>query len=430
MITYLKEKLRLESLPESILFVATFLIPFYFWRLKIGPIKTNIFEIAVILAFILFVFTKLWQQYKIHNVKISFGKPWPYLFLLVALISTIIAPDQTKAFGIFKGWFFIPVLYYFLIINIVKLKNMTKLAWAILISVLIVSIFGLLQAAGLRNWLLPWQIADNDLIGFLNNKPIRIFSFFESPNYLAMLLVPSFFISLSLLENVKSRFIYFIVGLSSIVIPATVWLSGSRGGYLALIFGGLYLLVKFISNKKSLLKYIIIPLVIVSLAASFFIALDNKNHPNSSLGRQRIGRYTLYLVSQNPIKGVGLGGYPAALKEAAKNDQEFLVFFYPYAYHPHNLFLTIWLNLGIAGLVLFFILLLNSILGMKKQVSWSKKVLIAAIIGIIIHGLFDTNYFKNDLAAIFWLIMAWTFLTSKDSNEQYRSGNTDLSSRW
>jgi hypothetical protein len=38
--------------------------------------------------------------------------------------------------------------------------------------------------------------------------------------------------------------------------------------------------------------------------------------------------------------------------------------------------------------------------------QWLKLGIMAAMITIIIHGLVDVPYFKNDLAILFWIIMA------------------------
>ncbi|PIS07344.1 hypothetical protein COT78_04275, partial [Candidatus Berkelbacteria bacterium CG10_big_fil_rev_8_21_14_0_10_43_13] len=46
------------------------------------------------------------------------------------------------------------------------------------------------------------------------------------------------------------------------------------------------------------------------------------------------------------------------------------------------------------------------------QSLWSRRselipvCLMMAMAAILIHGLFDTTYFKNDLSSIFWLIIA------------------------
>jgi len=81
--------------------------------------------------------------------------------------------------------------------------------------------------------------------------------------------------------------------------------------------------------------------------------------------------------------------------------------------YPHNVFLAMWSELGILGLVAFM-LLLGTLLwrgwraygaadGFARPLLWGTS---AAFIAISVHGLFDTPYFKNDLAIEFWVVAA------------------------
>ena len=75
-----------------------------------------------------------------------------------------------------------------------------------------------------------------------------------------------------------------------------------------------------------------------------------------------------------------------------------------------------WLNLGLLGLVAFFWLVGEAVRRvwheLKKfahakvcSVGWLKVTAFLMLLIILVHGLFDTPYFKNDLALLFWLIL-------------------------
>jgi uncharacterized membrane protein len=74
--------------------------------------------------------------------------------------------------------------------------------------------------------------------------------------------------------------------------------------------------------------------------------------------------------------------------------------------------LSYWLSLGVFGLAAFIILIINFFvrLGRSKSDVTLSAGLFAAMTAILIHGIIDTTYFKNDLSAIFWLIMALSLL--------------------
>ena len=73
--------------------------------------------------------------------------------------------------------------------------------------------------------------------------------------------------------------------------------------------------------------------------------------------------------------------------------------------HPQNLYLSFWLYGGMIGFLAFGAML---VFWFREALSKSDgKAIIMALgimIYIVIHGLFDATYFKNDLAVIFWLV--------------------------
>ena len=135
--------------------------------------------------------------------------------------------------------------------------------------------------------------------------------------------------------------------------------------------------------------------------------------------------------------------------------------------YPHNIFLNFWSELGLAGLLLFTWIILKyfwvgiqvlSLRGasyfchpratphlmrgrtrgsrkVKREITWIPASagmtkgkgslamtdrflvigLICAMVVIVIHGLVDVPYFKNDLAAMFWLLVAMMSLINLEN---------------
>ena len=65
--------------------------------------------------------------------------------------------------------------------------------------------------------------------------------------------------------------------------------------------------------------------------------------------------------------------------------------------HPHNIFFAFWLNAGLLGLIALFIFIVFT----HRRFTYP----LIAFWGLLIHGLFDTPFWKNDLSMIFWLIL-------------------------
>ncbi|MFH0951082.1 MAG: hypothetical protein V1765_01245, partial [bacterium] len=80
--------------------------------------------------------------------------------------------------------------------------------------------------------------------------------------------------------------------------------------------------------------------------------------------------------------------------------------------YPHNILLNFWTELGLLGMLLFvwlivkyLVLTLRQLIAKQNDSRYLTLGLLGAMITIIIHGLVDVPYFKNDLAIIFWLLL-------------------------
>ena len=132
--------------------------------------------------------------------------------------------------------------------------------------------------------------------------------------------------------------------------------------------------------------------------------------------RVNIWKGSARLIKEQPILGAGLNGYqrlaPAYQERYYHPETNELISVETHPY-PHNLFFTMWLELGLAGLFIFLLIIVRffnkGFQKVKKQDAYNLQFLIygsmAAMVVILIHGLVDTPYFKNDLSILFWIII-------------------------
>ena len=130
------------------------------------------------------------------------------------------------------------------------------------------------------------------------------------------------------------------------------------------------------------------------------------------------------------LAGAGLAGYQTAIKPYHQegiffnfdNDPNFrnnLVFggadykakhWQPteiYLY-PHNFFLNFWSETGLLGLVAILLILIKFFTDYLRTDEARRPlylILISVMIAIVVHGLVDVQYFKNDLSVLFWLVV-------------------------
>lgn len=383
------------QLARTILLLVLALLPLYYVRFPIGPIPTNVIEIAIAVATLLI----LWDSYQ--------TKKWgsiPYFWLTALLIigilvSTLVAPDMRVALGILKGWFVVPIAFAWSLIRVYQPELFPQIRTAIAVNLGLVSGYTIFQALGYLP-LLPHQTSE--LGQYIEQG--RALAFFESPNYIAMYLVPpSIFLFYTYVnDKVLNRWSSILFLLPIIAI----YLSGSKAGMIALTVGVILVLQRMVGKFAARIFATILALtgVVLLLSAT----------PLFSTGdtlRQFIWEQAAVIIRNNPIFGIGPGQFYQYFLEVAPQTDSSFAFAAPFALHPHNIFLSFWLSGGLLGLIGFLWLVWRALKDVYSNTD--TPVMVAsgiALATILVHGIFDTTYFKNDLSIFFWFFIAMIWI--------------------
>ena len=125
---------------------------------------------------------------------------------------------------------------------------------------------------------------------------------------------------------------------------------------------------------------------------------------SSLSSRMMIWKASVKMLENNLIFGIGPGNFQKTYLEYQKFYPPYLEWAVP---HPNNLYLTFWLSGGILGVVgflgLVFFWLKDIFVKIKTESNEILFITLGIMLIILLHGIFDTTYFKNDLAIIFWL---------------------------
>ena len=117
---------------------------------------------------------------------------------------------------------------------------------------------------------------------------------------------------------------------------------------------------------------------------------------------------SLAMLRDHPLWGAGLDGFKTVVAPYHRA-QGVEIFQY-----PHNLFLAAWSEIGLMGVAgfacIFIWIFVASACKSTPHPTLSPsgargKYIIAVFIAILVHGLVDVPYFKNDLAMMFWLFI-------------------------
>jgi len=330
----------------------------------------------------------------------------------VSLINVFPAGDKIGALGIFKGWFLTPVILYLLIINLFSSKDWPKLLMPLFAGLIVIDLWTILQSLGVVTTLF-YQKDDPTFMQYFITGNFRLFGPFESPNYLAMYLVPVFFLTIPAVyyfRKISPKY-YWLAAIPFGFAANALLFSDSRAGMLAMaapIAIVLFSKIREIIKRNPRQGQVAVILILIALSVFYLnyrAIATNRSESDSS--RVQIWRYSLQIGAQQPLLGIGLGSFQDKVARVSEDDVDFIDNVLPYAIHPHNVYLAMWLNVGILGLIVFIVLIKDFFRSLWSRRSELFPVcLMAAMAAIVIHGLFDTTYFKNDLSAIFWLIIA------------------------
>jgi len=390
------------------------LLPTYLFRSKIWfPVPSGVeglpvtfLELCIWATFLGWLTNSISYKLKAKSYQLKYYR-WPILLiLLTSTLAIIIAPDKTPAAGLWKAYFIEPILFFLVLINIIKTEHDKKtILWALGISTLAISLLAIYQK------FTGFGIAEASWIAPAHR---RVTSIFTSPNavglYLGPILAIYFGWILAEIKNYKATILKLLI-----VIPAllAVLFTVSQGTWLGLVAAIVFL--SFFGWNKKWTTIIVLVTIITCLLIplSRHQILELVTFQDGS-GQNRIVLWQIsadYLLSnaKNFIFGAGIFGFPQ-IQNLLRDPLKMEALLY-----PHNIFLNFWLEIGLAGLIAFIWLILkffkdgfNQNYRPESAVGESHLLalgLMAAIITIIVHGLIDVPYFKNDLAILFWLII-------------------------
>lgn len=395
-----------QLLLEWLAYLSPFVFPLYFFRFRLAGIPFTALEAFCYLFFAAFLFS-VFKGYR----KMRWEKParWYYLaafvLLLGATLGVITAPhyialpsgllmdSQQTALGVWKGWLVAPMLYFFTFTQVIDdSEKLRKLLLYFIYS-------GALVA------LVSYGFA---LFGEGITYDLRLSGFFESANYLSLYLAPSLLLGIYfLLHGGKLSKGEELYNLSSVTVMIhALFMTQSYAAVIG-VFGalGLYIMVLLIRHRMGLIKLSMIFLALIIVFSSavysqkdspkFRQFLDFENRSSSTV-RLEIYEISWGLLNDYPLTGVGPGLYQGYYQIMGPDilGQAPMEWNIP---HPHNVFFAFWLNAGLLGFLAFLALLVLAHVRLTYPVI--------ALWGIVIHGLFDTPFWKNDLAMIFWFVI-------------------------
>jgi O-antigen ligase len=374
---------------ENLIYLTILALPSYLLRFSLFGFSTNALDCLLLVCIVwglIFYFEK-------RELSSFFGKNKLAIFLVGLIffglvVSIFLNRNYAIGLGIVKSWFVLPILFSLLVGRVIDRDKLKNIFFAYHASAFLVAMISL----------------GCYFFGDMTYD-FRLQGFFNSPNYLAMYLAPAVFIGYSPFPTVTDKKKWLVLASVGFIFWA-LYLTQSYASWIsvALAFSLVLVIEKKLNWKKSLAGLVLLLLVFFSqLEKNKFSDLIDFSSRSSLASRIMIWQSAGKMLKTDWIWGIGAGNFQAKYLENQKYFPPYLEWAVP---HPHNLYLAFWLYGGVFSLIGFLALVYCwfSRFFQTQKNPQLKLIGLGIMVYILLHGLVDTTYFKNDLAVVFWLL--------------------------
>lgn len=405
-------------------------LPAYGLRFNLMGLPMTALEVLILITFAVWFFTAKQKKFPLWWLVIA--------WLLISFAGVIVSGWSVPAFGIWKAYFLEPALLYVVIVNVIDTKEKAmRLLTAFAVPAVILSIIAIYQY-------ITGDFISNPMWASAAGR--RATSLFSYPNAVGLYLGPVLLLMVGaagMMWSQGRRQWAMIYSAAAILSLGGILAARSDGALFAVVIAlGLFgLIANKLLRRIAVIAALAGCLVLVTVPKLQTYIIERARLEDFSGQVRRIQwKETLkMLMDGRRITGAGIAQYQTAVKPYhqegffynADNDPEFLqkvqrdenyrashwqpleIYLY-----PHNIILNFWSEIGLFGLLAFLVIIIYiMVIGFKNfhefhkehsSLSYAALGLTLSFVVMLIHGIVDVPYFKNDLAAMFWVIAAMT----------------------
>jgi len=241
--------------------------------------------------------------------------------------------------------------------------------------------------------------------------------------------------------NSNAKILKIINWVFLIIFTAALFFSFSRAAWLGLAIGLAIMAISAAVHRNLKLQRGLAEIILVMGIVLFILFSQCQNLITSRLGgegrlekkstSERLVSYqeSWQMIKNNLAFGVGLGNYTLALNRQAPNRQSFY-------YQPaHNVFMLVWAETGIVGLLFFIAVIIYVLAGLPACAGMLRLPAQAGrraprndgiiLMALIVMMSFDHWYFSLHFGVLFfWLVLGLTVREKNNSGSRVKPGMT------
>ena len=366
------------------------------WHYAFYP--TTLLEHAVLITLVAFI-VESWRAHATLSWRTTFTIP-ALIFVVAGTIAIFAAPNRTAALGLYRAYIIEPVAFAFVLMHAL---TTARRAWVVLAGLGVAGIW-----VGAPNAVVVLEALRTHTYDVTQTPPVVIYT---TANALALFLGPLIAVAASLVLHEEDRNVRVASAVFLVVAVPAMLLSFSRGGYLGMAAVAVALALSHRRRFVLLGIGAVAAAVVVALPPIFHrISLEFQNVNGTTLfgraGRIELWKDTLLMLREHIVLGAGLSGFAERIAPFwnPTHPERFI--------DPHNILLNFWVETGLLGVFAFAWIMVSGF-----RVTWRgwhsaegawrpiEFGVFLALIAIVVHGLVDVPYFKNDLSLEFWALV-------------------------
>lgn len=401
--------LTIKNLKLGIFWIV-FTLPAYLIRFSVFGFPTTILEVSILLLFLVFLIKNIKSIKKIsithYPLLITL-----FLFLTAATISIFVSPDLRVAAGVWKAYFIEPFLFLIVFVSVIKKDDIKNIFKYLSVSVFLLSIFALYQK-------FTGAFIFNEF--WAAEATRRVTSIFPYPNALALFLAPIIILLIGFLvqqiKNKKLFIIHYLLFITIILGLIAIYFTKSKGALLAILAGIIFYAIFYKGYRKIFTGILICVLVFLCFSVLVNGFPDLRGTSTVEGGDSITTRIAMWqeawqMLKTKPLLGAGLAGYQTAV--APFHEKDYIEIFL----YPHNIIFNFWSEVGLLGLLAFIGIIVyfykRGFVAQAFRPDGLQTIIMAGMTALLVHGLVDVPYFKNDLSVLFWIIIGMMVVLNK-----------------
>lgn len=393
-------------------------LPLYLIKLDIGPLPTNLLELLFVVLTTVWILGFVSERRRDSVRQLVTNNRYLFVGITCVLLGAIVGLTQTAdvagGLNIIKSYLVEPIILGFIIWNVSRSSEhfrVLEFFVALAVPVIVLGVVAVFQA--LTGYTIPSTWVTEG----------RVTSLYPYPNALSHFIAPIFTVIAVFLTDGKSRMsrLQRHLLVSALVLGALAVILAQTEAAILAIFGSLFLAsFLYARGPRFTIPLAGFALLLVLVMPPIRTVVLQKVTLQDWSGQTRIAQWqetTAWLASdpRHLLLGAGPNNYPIAI-QPFHTHTHLEIFQY-----PHNILLNTLVEFGLLG-VIGFLLILCCIAHITKHASHRYYVvaLAAGLMEMVIHGLVDVPFLKNDLAMLTSVLLT-LLLISADKARAFRS---------